>query len=215
MKIAKDTGIENDPQRIINQDLCKISKHFLQFPSKKDYNCINCPAHDKTIYYKNLSNLFLMYLNIHFGNTLLVDDTPYKCCLNPPFNAIFVESYEDLPKEDNYLMKILLLYLKLNLHYFGFNVPTFVKLYPFGTIKNFKEDDVRSQMLLKKCTMAYYASFSRNRSTSIVNSPNFFFCSFLPFLSWIFQILSFMWSLISRTLPTTLCFFYRLLVCHF
>jgi hypothetical protein len=43
------------------------------------------------------------------------------------FNAIFVESYEDLPKEDNYLMKTLLLYLEF-LHYFG--IPTFVELYP-------------------------------------------------------------------------------------
>jgi hypothetical protein len=46
-----------------------------------------------------------MYPNIHLGNALLVNDTPYKTCLNPPFNAIFVEYYEDLPKEDNYLMK--------------------------------------------------------------------------------------------------------------
>jgi hypothetical protein len=26
--------------------------------------------------------------NTHLGNTLLVDDTPYKTCLNPHFNAI-------------------------------------------------------------------------------------------------------------------------------
>jgi hypothetical protein len=113
-----------------------------------------------------------MYLNSHLRNTLLVDDTPYKFCLNPPFNAIFVESYENLPKEDNYFMKILFLYIELNLHYFGFNVPTFVKLYPFGTIKSFKEDDVRSRMLFKKCTMACYTSFNINCSTSIVGSPN-------------------------------------------
>ncbi len=130
-----------------------------------------------------------MYYNIHLRNTLLVNDTPYNTCLNPPFNAIFVESYEDLPKKDNYLMKILLPYLELNLQYFGFSVPTFVQFYPFGTIKCLKEDDVKFQMLFEKCTMACYASFYKNHSTSIVSSPIFFFCSFLPFLFWIFQIL--------------------------
>ncbi len=54
---------------------------------------------------------------------------PYKTCLNSPFNAIFVESYEYAPKDDNYLMKTFLSYLKF-LHYFRRNVPTFVELYP-------------------------------------------------------------------------------------
>jgi len=121
-----------------------------------------------------------MYLNTHLGNTLLVNDTPYRIYLNPPFNAIFVESYEDLPKEDSYFMKIFLLYLELNLHYSRLNVPTFVKLYPFGAIKSLKENGVRSWMLFKKCTMACYAYFNRNCSISIVCSPNFFFCSFFP-----------------------------------
>jgi hypothetical protein len=55
----------------------------------------------------------------------------YKNCLNLPFNVIFVETYEDLPKEDNYLMKTLLLYLKV-LHYFKLNVFTFVEFYPLA-----------------------------------------------------------------------------------
>jgi hypothetical protein len=66
----------------------------------------------------------------------------YKTCLNLPFNAIFVESYEYTPKEDNYLMKILLLYLEF-FHNFGLSVPTFVKLYPFGAIRSIKEGDVK------------------------------------------------------------------------
>jgi len=74
--------------------------------------------------------------------------------MNPPFNAIFVKSYEDLPKKDNYLMKTLFPYLEF-FHYFGLNVPTFVELYSFGAIKSFKEDDVRFWTLVKKCTMAY------------------------------------------------------------
>ncbi len=67
---------------------------------------------------------------------------PYKTCLNPPSNAIFVESYEYVLKEDNYLMKVLLPYLEF-FHYIGLNVPTFVELYPFDAIRCIKENDVR------------------------------------------------------------------------
>jgi hypothetical protein len=81
-------------------------------------------------------------------NTLLVDDKPYRTCLNPPSNAIFVEFYEYTPKEDNYLMKTLLPYLKF-FHYSGLSVPSFVELYPFGAIKSIKEDNIKFRMLLK------------------------------------------------------------------
>jgi hypothetical protein len=32
------------------------------------------------------------------GNTLFVDNMPYRTCITLPFNAIFVESYEYVPK---------------------------------------------------------------------------------------------------------------------
>jgi len=139
------------------------------------------------IYHKNLSNFFLKYFNTHLGNTLLVEDMPYIMCLNSHFNAMFVESYEDLPKEDNYFMKNLLPYLQF-IHYFRFSVPTFVELYPFGAINSVKEDDVRFWMLVKKCIAAYCVIFCRNCLTSIASSSNFLFCSFLLILSLIFQI---------------------------
>jgi len=41
-KITKEMGLEIDPQRIMGQDLCKINKHFLQFPYKIDFNRIDC-----------------------------------------------------------------------------------------------------------------------------------------------------------------------------
>jgi len=64
----------------------------------------------------------------------------YKTCLNPPFNAIFIESNEYMPKEDNYLMKTFFPYLNF-FHNFMFSVPTFMEFYPFGTIRSIKEDD--------------------------------------------------------------------------
>ncbi len=121
-KIIEEIGIDIGSQRILGQDLCKINKHFLQFPYKTNLNCVNHLPHDKLIYHNNLFDFYLRYHNIHLGNTLLVDDAPYRTCLNSPFNAIFVESYEYAPKEDNYSMKTLLLYLEF-LHYSRLNVP--------------------------------------------------------------------------------------------
>jgi len=83
---------------------------------------------------------------------------PYKTFLNPPFNVIFVESYEYAPKEDNDPMKTLIPYLKF-LHYIELNVFTFMEFYPFSTIKSIKEDDVRFWTLFEKCTMACSTSF--------------------------------------------------------
>ncbi len=74
--------------------------------------------------------------------------------MNPPFNAIFVESYENLPKEDNYFMKTFLQYLEF-IHYSRLNVPTFVEFYPFNAIKSIKVDNVRFQTLFEKCTMHF------------------------------------------------------------
>jgi hypothetical protein len=127
-KIVKEIGIEIDPQKIMGRNLCKINKRFLQFPYKTNLNCVDCLTHDKLIYHKNLSDFFPWYPNTHLGNTSLVDDAPYRTYMNLHFNAIFVESYEYTPKEDNYLVKTIFPYLKF-LHNFRLSVPTFVELY--------------------------------------------------------------------------------------
>jgi hypothetical protein len=103
-KNNEKTSIEIDPQRIVGQDLCKFNKHYIQFPYKRDNKCFELPTLNKIIYHKNLSDFFPRYPNNHLGNALLVDDTPYKTCQNPPYNVIFVESYKDVDEEDNYLL---------------------------------------------------------------------------------------------------------------
>ncbi len=170
-------------RKIVEEMGIKMGKHF---PIKPNRYHIDHFTHDKLIYHNNLFDFFPRYLNTHLGNTLLVDDTFYKTYLNLPFNAIFVESFEYVPKEDNYLMKILLPYLEF-FHYSRLSVPTFVELYPFDAIGCIKENNVRFRTLFKKCTMACCTSFYRNHSTSVVNSPNVLFCSFLPMLFWIVQ----------------------------
>ncbi len=76
-KIIEKMVTEIDLQRIMGQDLCRINKHFQQFPIKAKHYCIDYLTHDKIIYHKNLSNFFPKYLNTHLGNTLLVNNMPY------------------------------------------------------------------------------------------------------------------------------------------
>lgn len=155
---------------------------FCSFLPKVTINALIVPL---VIKHKNLFYFFPKYLSTHLGNTLLLNNTPYKTYLNPPFNAIFVEFYEDLPKEDNCFMKIFFPYLEF-LHYSKLSIPTFVEFYPFGTIRSLKENNVRFQTLVDNAPWPIMY-FCKNHSTFLICSPNFIFCSFLPILSWIFQ----------------------------
>jgi hypothetical protein len=67
---------------------------------------------DKPIFHKNINVFFSKYHDTHVGNTLLVDDTLYKNMFNEPFNAIFLQSFHNSNKDDNYLLWVILLYLK-------------------------------------------------------------------------------------------------------
>jgi hypothetical protein len=103
-KIVKKTSTEINLQKIVGQYMYKINKHYMQFPYKRDSKCFELPTLNKIIYHKNRSDFFPSYPNSHLGNALLVDDTPYKTCQNPPYNVIFVEFYEDVKEEDNYFL---------------------------------------------------------------------------------------------------------------
>jgi hypothetical protein len=59
---------------------------------------------DKAIFHENLEVFFSMYPYIHTNNTMLIDDTPYKSMLNGSHNSIFLEFFNDLNEEDNYLL---------------------------------------------------------------------------------------------------------------
>ncbi len=44
---------------------------------------------DERIFHKNLDVFFSTYFYTHAGNTLLIDDTPYKNMFNGPYIVIF------------------------------------------------------------------------------------------------------------------------------
>jgi len=56
---------------------------------------------------------FLTYFYIHASNTLFIDDTLYKNIFNNPYNAIFLKSFNNLRKEDQYLLGFVLPYYKI------------------------------------------------------------------------------------------------------
>ncbi len=103
-------------------------------------------------------------------------------------------------------MKTILPYLEF-FHNFVLSVLTFVEFYPLSTIKIIKED-VRFRILFRKCTMACFTNFYKNRSTSIVSNLDFIFCSFLPMFFGFSNFIDFYGQSISRFLKLLfVCFF--------
>jgi hypothetical protein len=70
-----------------------------------------------------------------FENTLLVNNMSHKSMFNPPFSAIFFDTFYGFLKDGNYLLGIILLYLE-SIHSFGMWVYKFVKLSSLGSTTN-------------------------------------------------------------------------------
>lgn len=67
-------------------------------------------AGDSPIFIKHLPSLYSVYDSYHAKNTLLIDDSPYKTYLNPPFTSLFPPSLatgEVESQEDVFLMGML------------------------------------------------------------------------------------------------------------
>ncbi len=78
---------------------------------------------DKLIFHNNLDIFFYVYLYIHVGNTMFIDNMPYKSMFNGPYSAIFLESFDGHCGEYEYLLGTILLYLE-NSHMSKYVVPT-------------------------------------------------------------------------------------------
>jgi hypothetical protein len=65
---------------------------------------------------------------------------PYKFSFNESFSAIFLECFDGFYKNDNYLLNIILPYLK-SFHCFGYGVSNFVKDNPFNYDKSISHND--------------------------------------------------------------------------
>jgi len=112
-----------DPLRVLGQKLCQKIDHFF-------------PGHPKNlIFHKNLDVFFSKFLDTYVGNNLLGDDTPYKFIFNDLCSAIFLESFEGVSSDGDYLFSTILPCL-VSLHSFRFNVQTYVKHNSFGTNKS-------------------------------------------------------------------------------
>jgi hypothetical protein len=82
---------------------------------------------------------------------LLLDDMPFKSMFNDSYSAIFLELFDNLRGEDQYLLRSIFPYLE-NLHSSGYDVPTFVEHDPFGRIRCIDQNNLKLfKMLFVKC----------------------------------------------------------------
>jgi len=107
---------------------------------------------DKLIFHKNLDIFFSMFPYIHVGNTLLLDNTPYKSMFNCSYHAIFLELFNSFHGDNQYLLGFILPYLE-NLHLSRYGVLIFLEDNPFGRIKCINPNNPRLfKMLFMKCS---------------------------------------------------------------
>ncbi len=76
-EVWHQTQIFINPSRVFDQEFCIQNTHFL------------LDKLDMPIFHKNLDIFFSMYLYIHIGNMLFINDMPYNSLFNKPFGAIF------------------------------------------------------------------------------------------------------------------------------
>lgn len=88
---------------------------------------------DKPIFHKNINVFFSKYHDTHVGNTLLVDDTPYKNMFTETFNAIFLQSFH------NFKRMTIICYGLFSFIENLFIVPNLNN--PFGSIKSIIHND--------------------------------------------------------------------------
>jgi hypothetical protein len=89
---------------------------------------------NKPIFHKKFDVFIFTFPYTHAGNTLFINNTPHKNMFNGPYNAIFLESFDSIHGEDQYLVGSILPYLE-NLHSYKYGVPTFVEHNSFGRIR--------------------------------------------------------------------------------
>jgi len=88
---------------------------------------------DKSIFHKNLFDLFVQFPSTMFENTFLIDNTLHKSLFNPPFSAIFFDTFYGSHNDGNYVLQTILPYLESS-HFSKMRVYKFVKLNHFGGI---------------------------------------------------------------------------------
>jgi hypothetical protein len=117
---------------------------------------------NKLIFHKNLDIFVSTFPYIHIGNTLLIDDTPYKSIFNSSYSAIFLESFDGIHGEDQNLLGFVLPYLE-NFHSSIYIVPTFVENNPFCKIRCINLNNIRFfKMLFVKCNCTCQPTFYNN-----------------------------------------------------
>lgn len=119
------------------------------------------------MFFINLKDFFCLFPNMPFENTLLVDDTSHKNMFNPPCSAIFFKTFYKFHIDNNYLIYIILSYLK-SLHSFGGFIK-FVELNPFDSITNVPPNDPHYEKLNGRCSMKCDETFCNKIKLRFIN----------------------------------------------
>jgi hypothetical protein len=149
-QIYHKTLISIHASKVLDQIFCMWNPHFL----------LDKP--NKPIFHKNLDVFFSTFPYTRTGNTLLIDDAPYKSKFNNIYNSIFLKSFDGLHGEDQCLLRYVLSYLE-NLDLFGYDVPTFVEHNPLGRIRCIDQNNLALfKMLFVKCSHTCQPTFCNN-----------------------------------------------------
>jgi hypothetical protein len=132
------TSVHFKSSRIVVQTLCFISEHFL--PKRLENH----------VFHRNLKAFFSVFLGTNYENTLFVDDTPYESLFNPPFNAIFLETFYRPQVNNNSLFETVLPCLEA-LHSIGMQVKS-IECNPFGRIIHVLPFDLWYEKLATPCS---------------------------------------------------------------
>ncbi len=167
--ITKKIGILFLSCKIVNQTLCFRNYHLL---------------FEKLVFHKNIEDFFHLFHGTTLENTLLVDDMPHKSMFNPPFSAIFFDTFYGSHVDGNYLLKNVFPYLE-SLHSSRMRVYKFVELNPFGSIANVLLDDVRYAKL-NACCFKCDEFFCNKVKSRFVNKKRmkYFICLLLNHYAW-------------------------------
>jgi hypothetical protein len=118
--IRERTNVHLKSSRTIIQMLCLRNEHFL--PKRLENH----------VFHKNLEAFFNVFFGINYENTLFIDDTLGKSLFNPPFNAIFLETFYRPQTDNNSLLETVLPYLEA-LDSIGMQIKS-IECNPFGIL---------------------------------------------------------------------------------
>lgn len=139
-------------QSIFNEE----DRKYIKFVATQ-HETVQVGEHERTkkpIFLKELKNLRSKYEeDYEVENVILIDDTPYKTCLNPFYSSLYPEPYTGQIADD-FFPKTLIPYLKTLLSSSETMHKTIEKSYPSWSLESLVEDwEINREVWSKNVTV--------------------------------------------------------------